>query len=61
MDKSIIRTFLCIPVSNEIASKKNMLFSTINQTKVKVNWVKKSKSSFNGVAGGSPPYSDGPI
>ena len=40
MDKSIIRTFLCIPVSNEIASKKNMLFSTIDNPKVKVNWVK---------------------
>ncbi len=40
MDKNIIRTFLCIPISNEIVSKKNMLFSTIDQTKIKVNWVK---------------------
>ena len=42
MDKNIIRTFLCIPISNEIASKKNMLFSTIDNSKIKVNWVKNS-------------------
>ena len=40
MDKSIIQTFLCIPVSSEVASKKNMLFSTIDQSKVKVNWIR---------------------
>ena len=26
MDKNIIRTFLCIPISNEIASKKKYAF-----------------------------------
>ena len=40
MEKSIIRTFLCIPIETEISSKKNMLFSTIDQSKIKVNWIK---------------------
>ena len=41
MNKNIIRTFLCVPaVSNEIVSKKNMLFSTVDHSKVKINWVK---------------------
>ncbi len=40
MDKNIVRTFLCVPVSKEIVSKKNMLFSTIEHSRIKINWVK---------------------
>ena len=42
MNKKIIRTFLCFPISSEIQSKKTILYSTIDQSKIKINWVKNS-------------------
>tara|TARA_B100001250_G_C19757672_1_gene770923 strand:+ start:952 stop:1530 length:579 start_codon:yes stop_codon:yes gene_type:complete len=42
MTENLIRTFLCIPVSKEIKSKKMMLFSTIDGSKSTIKWVKNS-------------------
>ena len=42
MDDKIIRTFLCLPVTREIMLKKTMLYSTLEETKSKINWVKNS-------------------
>ena len=40
MSELLLRTFLCIPVPLEVKSKKNMLFSTIQYSSSKINWVK---------------------
>ena len=33
MEDNLIRTFLAVPLPNEIKGKKNMFFSTIDQSK----------------------------
>ena len=40
MNEKLIRTFLCIPVSSEVKSKKNMLYSTLEDSPAQINWVK---------------------
>ncbi len=40
MNEKLIRTFLAIPIPNEVMSKKNMLYSTFEKSKSKINWVK---------------------
>jgi len=42
MTENLIRTFLCVPVSKEIKSKKMMLFSTVDGSKSTIKWVKNS-------------------
>ena len=40
MREKLIRTFLSIPVPQEVRSKKNMLYSTLEESPAKINWVK---------------------
>lgn len=40
MADKLMRTFLSIPVPFEVGSKKNMLYSTIEDSKGNINWVK---------------------
>ena len=40
MTDKLMRTFLSIPVPFEVGSKKNMLYSTIEDSKGNINWVK---------------------
>ena len=40
MNERLIRTFLCCPVPLEVKSKKNMLYSTLEDSPSKINWVK---------------------
>ena len=40
MSEKLLRTFLCFPVPLEVKSKKNMLFSTLQYSSSKINWVK---------------------
>ena len=40
MSEKLIRTFLSIPVPKEVRSKKNMLYSTLEDSPAKINWVK---------------------
>tara|TARA_Y100001970_G_scaffold30232_1_gene37511 strand:+ start:1143 stop:1721 length:579 start_codon:yes stop_codon:yes gene_type:complete len=40
MNEKLIRTFLSIPVPQEVRSKKNMLYSTLEESPAKINWVK---------------------
>ena len=40
MIDKIYRTFISIPVSKEIMSKKTMLYSTIDSAKGNINWVR---------------------
>tara|TARA_B100001248_G_C27373418_1_gene452892 strand:+ start:323 stop:901 length:579 start_codon:yes stop_codon:yes gene_type:complete len=40
VSEKLLRTFLCIPVPSEVKSKKNMLFSTLQHSSSKINWVK---------------------
>ncbi len=40
MSEKLLRTFLCFPVPLEVKSKKNMLFSTLQYSPSKINWVK---------------------
>ena len=40
MEDNLIRTFLAVPLPNEVKGKKNMFFSTIDQSKVQINWIK---------------------
>ena len=40
MEDRLIRTFLCFPVPPEVKSKKNMLYSTLEDSPAKINWVK---------------------
>ena len=40
MEDNLIRTFLTVPLPNEVKGKKNMFFSTIDQSKVQINWIK---------------------
>ena len=40
MSEKLIRTFLSIPVPSMVKSKKQMLYSTLEQSPAKINWVK---------------------
>ena len=40
MNEKIFRTFLAIPLPREIRSKKNMLYSTLENSPASINWVK---------------------
>ena len=40
MNEKLLRTFLCFPVPLEVKLKKNMLFSTLQYSSSKINWVK---------------------
>ena len=40
MSEKLIRTFLSIPVPQDVRSKKNMLYSTLEESPAKINWVK---------------------
>ena len=40
MNEKLIRTFLCFPAPMEVKSKKNMLYSTLEDSNAKINWVK---------------------
>ena len=40
MSEKLIRTFFSIPVPLEVQSKKNMLYSTLEESPAKINWVK---------------------
>jgi len=40
MNEKLKRTFLCFPVSMEVRSKKNMLYSTLEDSPTHINWVK---------------------
>ena len=40
MPHSLVRTFISIPVPNEVKSKKNMLYSTLENSPANISWVK---------------------
>ena len=40
MNEKLKRTFLCFPVPLEVRSKKNMLYSTLEESPAQINWVK---------------------
>ena len=40
MIDKIYRTFISVPISKEVMSKKTMLYSTIDRTKGDINWVR---------------------
>ena len=40
MIEKLLRTFLAVPVTEEVRSKKNMLYSTLEGSPAKINWVK---------------------
>ena len=40
MNEKLKRTFLCFPVPFEVRSKKNMLYSTLEESPAQINWVK---------------------
>ena len=40
MSERLIRTFISIPVPKDVRSKKNMLYSTLEGSPSKINWVK---------------------
>ena len=40
MEDNLIRTFLAVPLPNEVKGKKNMFFSTIDHSNVQINWIK---------------------
>tara|TARA_B100000579_G_C22696118_1_gene787477 strand:+ start:118 stop:696 length:579 start_codon:yes stop_codon:yes gene_type:complete len=42
MNERLIRTFLCVPVPVKTNSIKTMLYSTIDNSKFKINWVRNS-------------------
>jgi RNA 2',3'-cyclic 3'-phosphodiesterase len=42
MTNKLVRTFLSIPIIKDIKSKKNMLFSTLEESKSSINWVRDS-------------------
>ena len=39
MNEKLIRTFLSIPVPPEVRTKKNMLYSTLEDSPAQINWV----------------------
>ena len=40
MSDNLVRTFISIPVPNEVKSKKNMLYSTLENSPSNISWVK---------------------
>ena len=40
MSDRLLRTFISIPIPNEVRTKKNMLYSTLENSPSKINWVK---------------------
>jgi len=40
MSERLIRTFISIPIPKDVRSKKNMLYSTLEGSPSKINWVK---------------------
>ena len=40
MSDKLMRTFISIPVPNEVKSKKNMLYSTLENSPSNISWVK---------------------
>ena len=40
MSDNLIRTFISMPVPNEVKSKKNMLYSTLENSPANISWVK---------------------
>ena len=40
MSDNLMRTFISIPVPNEVKSKKNMLYSTLENSPSNISWVK---------------------
>jgi 2'-5' RNA ligase len=47
MKNKLVRTFLSIPIINDIKSKKNMLYSTLEESKSTINWVRGSNLHLN--------------
>jgi 2'-5' RNA ligase len=47
MTNNLVRTFLSIPVKREIISKKNMLYSTLQDSKLSISWVKNHNLHLN--------------
>ena len=47
MTNKLVRTFLSIPIIKDIKSKKNMLYSTIEESKSSINWVQNSNLHLN--------------
>ena len=43
MTEKLLRTFLSVPVSREVSSKKNMLYSTLETVDGDINWVKNAQ------------------
>ena len=40
MTEKLLRTFIAIPTPVEVRSKKNMLYSTLEDSPATINWVK---------------------
>ena len=40
MTDRLLRTFISIPIPNEVRTKKNMLYSTLEKSPANINWVK---------------------
>ena len=40
MSDRLLRTFISIPIPNQVRTKKNMLYSTLENSPSKINWVK---------------------
>ena len=47
MANSLVRTFLSIPIVKEIKIKKNMLYSTLEDSKLSINWVRNHNLQLN--------------
>ncbi len=47
MANNLVRTFLSIPVKKEIKSKKNMLYSTLEDSKSTIKWVRNPNLHLN--------------
>ena len=43
MNEKILRTFIAVPVPADLRSKKTMLYSTIDESKGNINWVKNNQ------------------
>ena len=43
MTEKLLRTFLAVPVPREVSSKKNMLYSTLENVDGDINWVKNAQ------------------
>ncbi|HIN02084.1 MAG TPA: hypothetical protein EYM60_01965, partial [Candidatus Marinimicrobia bacterium] len=43
MTEKLLRTFLAVPVPRDVSSKKNMLYSTLENVDGDINWVKNAQ------------------